>query len=228
MRKLLNRLLQPLGYRLERLSRFREQVGLLLKRDTPLRFVQIGANDGIRFDDLYSIVTNARCAGIVVEPLPDMFRRLQLNYADYPAIVPVNVAIHEREGALPLYRVAPGSIGRYPGWATGIASFDREHLLRHQIAAEDVIAEQVPCIPLMTLLQRTQMLDAQLLQIDTEGYDAAILGMIDFASFHPRVIKFEHKNMSGAVREAMSKLLRVNGYDCAVDGTDTVAWRPGG
>ena len=143
MRKLLNRLLAPLGYRLERLSRFRQQMDLLLKRGTPLQFVQIGANDGVRFDDLYSIVTNAQFSGIVVEPLPDLYQRLRLNYADYPSIVPVNVAVHEQEGSLPLYRVAPDSIARYPGWATGIASFDREHLLRHAIAPDDVIAQDV-------------------------------------------------------------------------------------
>ena len=228
VRKLLNRVLEPLGYRLERLSRFRQQLDLLLRRGTPLQFVQIGANDGVRFDDLYSIVTNGRFSGIVVEPLPDLYQRLQLNYADYPAIVPVNVAVHQREGSLPLYRVAPASIGRYPGWATGIASFDRNHLLRHEISSDDVIAQDVQCVPLMALLERTGMLKADLLQIDTEGYDAVILGMIDFTRFRPSVIKFEHKNMAAATRETTLQLLRANGYLYAAQGTDTVAWRAPG
>jgi FkbM family methyltransferase len=225
VRKLLNGLLEPLGYRLERLAHFQRQIDLLLEPGTPLQFVQIGANDGVRFDDLYSIVTNAQFSGIVVEPLPDIYRRLQLNYADYPTIIPVNVAVHEQEGTLPLYRVAPASVGRYPGWVTGIASFDREHLLRHKIAPDDVIAEEVKCVPMMTLLERTGMLGAHLLQIDTEGYDAAILGMIDFTAFRPTLIKFEHKNMSTAVRESTTRRLRMHGYTCAPEGTDTVAWR---
>jgi hypothetical protein len=135
------------------------------------------------------------------------------------------VAVHEREGSLPLYRVAPDSVARYPGWATGIASFDREHLLRHAIAPDDVIAQDVECVPLMTLLQRTGMLDAHLLQIDTEGYDATILRMIDFTLFHPILVKFEHKSMSAAVRGTTLERLRANGYSCAAEGTDTVAWR---
>lgn len=226
MRKLLNRLLLPAGYRIERVSRFHRELDCLLQTEPLLKFVQIGANDGVRFDSLYSIVTSRKCSGIVVEPLPDLFQRLQANYADYPGIVSVNVAVHARAGALPLYRVRPASVARYEGWATGIASFDREHLLRHGIAPEDVIAQDVPCVPLMTLLARTGMLDANLLQIDTEGYDAEIIKMIDFATFRPRIIKYEHKNMTDIGRVDIAQLLFRQGYRTATEATDTIAWRP--
>jgi FkbM family methyltransferase len=213
------------GYRIERVSRFRRELDSLLEGAPPLKFVQIGANDGVRFDSLYSIVTARRCSGIVVEPLPDLYQRLQANYADYPGIVPVNVAIHERECSLPLYRVRPASIGRYEGWATGIASFDREHLIRHGIQSEDVIAQDVACVPLMTLLAQTGMLDANLLQIDTEGYDAEIIKMIEFAAFRPRLIKYEHKNMTDTARGEITGLLLMNGYLTTTEATDTIAWR---
>src|SRR4029453_18454609 len=132
MRKLLNKLLAPTGYRIERTSRFARELQSLTRRpEHRLKFVQIGANDGIRFDALHKFVTSHPCSGVVVEPLPDMFERLRANYADYPLIVPVNKAIHETAGVRPLFRVAPTAIARYAMWATGIASFDRSHLLRH-------------------------------------------------------------------------------------------------
>ncbi|AMN46105.1 hypothetical protein ACG33_03065 [Steroidobacter denitrificans] len=227
MRKLLNRLLRPAGYRIERISRFQRQLDTLV-RGAPqgLKFVQIGANDGVRFDGLYSFVTEHSCAGIVVEPLPDMFGRLRMNYADYPQIVPVNRAIHTTAGVLPIFRVAPSAMPRYPGWANGIASFDRDHLIRHGIRPADVIEEEVHCVPLMELLERTGMLDAVLLQIDTEGYDSAILHMIDFARFLPTLVKFEHKNMTGVERAAHAARFAANGYRVAAEGIDTIAWRP--
>lgn len=225
MRKLLNQILAPLGYRIERLSRFTYELNRLLDRTPAFKFVQVGANDGVRFDGLYPIVTSRKCSGIVVEPLPDMYRRLCANYADYPQIVPVNVAIHEHASSLELHRLRPDSVGRYEGWATGIASFDRNHLLRHGIAPEDMIAEEVRCVPLMNLVRQTGTMDANLLQIDTEGYDAAILRMIDFATFSPHLIKYEHKNMTAAERDDVTGLLRNNGYALAADATDTVAWR---
>jgi FkbM family methyltransferase len=226
VRKLLNRLLAPTGYRIERVSRFQRELQSLVRRPQQrFKFVQIGANDGIRFDSLYGFVTQHPCSGIVVEPLPDLFERLRANYADYPLIVPVNKAIHETVGAQPLFRVAPEALARYSGWAGGIASFDRSHLLRHGIAPADVIAEPVACMPLMELLQETATLDADLLQIDAEGYDSAILRMTDFARFRPHLVKYEHKAMTAAERAAHVARLVQHGYRCVVEGTDTVAWQ---
>jgi FkbM family methyltransferase len=226
VRKLLNRLLAPTGYRIERVSRFQRELQSLVRRPQQrFKFVQIGANDGIRFDSLYGFVTQHPCSGIVVEPLPDLFERLRANYADYPLIVPVNKAIHETAGAQPLFRVAPEALARYSGWAGGIASFDRSHLLRHGIAPADVIAEPVACMPLMELLQETATLDADLLQIDAEGYDSAILRMTDFARFRPHLVKYEHKAMTAAERAAHVARLVQHGYRCVVEGTDTVAWQ---
>ncbi|HKU13769.1 MAG TPA: FkbM family methyltransferase [Steroidobacteraceae bacterium] len=226
MRKLLNRLLAPTGYRIERVSRFQRELHALAHRaDQRLKFVQIGANDGVRFDGLYGFVTQHPCSGIVVEPLPDMFERLRANYADYPQIVPVNKAIHATAAMLPLFRVAPEAVARYPGWASGIASFDRSHLLQHGIAAADTVAQPVACIPLMELLRETAMLDADLLQIDAEGYDSAILQMTDFARFRPHLIKYEHKAMTLPERTAHVARLKQHGYSCAAEGTDTIAWQ---
>lgn len=226
MRKLLNKLLAPTGYRIERISRFERELQSLTRRpERRLKFVQIGANDGMRFDGLYGFVTRHPCSGIVVEPLPDVFERLRANYADYPLIVPVNKAIHETAGVLPLFRVAQGALARYAGWAGGIASFDRSHLLRHGIAPADIVEQPVACTPLMQLLQETATLDADLLQIDAEGYDSAILRMTDFESFRPHLIKYEHKAMTAAERAEHGARLARHGYRSVAEGADTVVWQ---
>jgi FkbM family methyltransferase len=225
MRKLLNKLLRPLGYRIERFGRFNHEIERLTRRPGGFKFVQIGANDGVRFDGLFGIVTNHNCSGIVVEPLPDMFERLRVNYADYPRIVPINKAVHESARSLPLFRLSPGALSRYPGWTTGIASFDRNHLRRHGVAEGDILSETVPCIPLMELLAQTNMLDVDLLQIDTEGYDAAIVRMIDFSRCRPRLIKYENKNLSGEERRQLLALLATHRYRSVAEGTDCIAWR---
>lgn len=225
MRKLLNRLLRPVGYRIERLPWFERKLEELQRCSPAVKFVQIGANDGVRFDDLYAFVTGHCSSGLVVEPLPDAFERLRHNYADYPSIMPVNVAVFERPGTMTIYRVAHGCLSRYPGWAGGIASFDRDHLVRHGIAPEDIEALEVACMPFMQLVEEHGVLDAQLLQLDTEGYDDRILQMIDFDRFQPSLIKYEHKNLAPAQREAVHQLLQRRGYRCATDGNDTVAWR---
>lgn len=227
MRKLLNKWLRPAGYRIERISRFQRELEALARQPEGFKFVQIGAHDGVRYDDLYGFVTNQLCSGIVVEPLPDAFERLRANYADYPRILPINKAIHETAPVLSLYRVRPNALARYAGWVSGIASFDRDHLLSHGIATEDVSAVTVQCTPLMKLLEETSMLDADLLQIDTEGYDAAILRMIDHARFRPRLIKYEHKSLSSRAQAESQAELAKQGYRIVLEGPDTTAWRAG-
>jgi FkbM family methyltransferase len=189
-----------------------------------IRFVQIGANDGLRFDDLYRFVTNHTCEGIVVEPLPDVFAKLAANYADYPSIKPVNLAIHRTEPSLPLYRVEPNALAKYPAWAAGIASFDRDHLLRHKIRTDDIKSQAVPCVPLMPLLIEHGLMELDLLQVDTEGYDAEIVRMIDFARCRPLVLKYEHKGLDPQTRAELEGTLRRHGYRVAHDSTDTVGW----
>ena len=225
MRKLLNKWLRPAGYRIERVPRFQRELEALARQPQGFKFVQIGAHDGVRYDDLYRFVTNQLCSGIVVEPLPDAFERLRANYADYPRILAINKAIHESAPVLSLYRVSPSALARYAGWASGIASFDRDHLLHHGIAPGDVSAVSVSCTPLMKLLEETSMLDADLLQIDTEGYDAAILRMIDHARFRPLLIKYEHKSLSASERTEAQAGLESRGYRIAREGPDTTAWR---
>ena len=196
----------------------------LLRRPAGFKFAQIGANDGVRFDSLYEIVTVHPCAGIVVEPLPDMFERLRSNYADYPRIVPVNKAIHESARSLELFRVRPSTQATYPGWSSGLASFDREHLLRHHIAPADISVQLVECVTLMELLETHALVDLDLLQVDTEGYDGAIVRMIDFARCRPSVLKFEHKNLPAAEREDLRVRLAHHQYAMQSEGNDTIAW----
>jgi FkbM family methyltransferase len=224
VRKLLNKFLRPVGYRIERISPFAIQLERLAKLDV-IQFVQIGANDGVRFDDLSRFLMHHACKGLVIEPLPDVFLQLQANYAEYPSITPINKAIHASARSLPLYRVEPNALRRYPAWAAGIASFDREHLRRHDIDANDIKSESVECVPLMALLTQHDLLELDLLQIDTEGYDAEIIRMIDFARCRPRVIKYEHKTLSREGRAELEAMLQRHGYRSAREATDTVAWR---
>jgi hypothetical protein len=51
-----------------------------LQRDSQFFFVQVGANDGIRDDALRPSVLKHQLSGVLIEPLPDLFAKLQRNY----------------------------------------------------------------------------------------------------------------------------------------------------
>jgi hypothetical protein len=91
--------------------------------------VQIGANDGIMNDPLYRFNQShpAAVSGFVLEPLPDIFINLVENYTNCPKIIPVNVAIHEENSEMEIYRIKQEHKKDLPKFARGIASFDPNH-----------------------------------------------------------------------------------------------------
>ncbi|MCK9506406.1 MAG: FkbM family methyltransferase [Porticoccaceae bacterium] len=226
--RVVNRLIKPLGWRLVRVPPFQLALEALYRTGIEVRFVQVGANDGIRFDGLYFTVTSNRWSGIVIEPLPHMFARLAFNYSDYPDVVPVNVAIHPTLTSEKIYHVNPLVVCDYPDWASGIASFNRHHLVKHGIRDQDILAIDVPCKPLMSVIGEHELFDAEVLQIDTEGFDAEIIGMIDFSRFKPWVIKFEWMNLSQAQKTFCLDRLVQEGYKFSIDHdeSDCTAWLP--
>ncbi len=178
----INKIHRIRGYRIEKISRFSVLLERLYRSTPDFKLIQVGANDGVSFDGLYHFVTNHHCSGLVIEPLPDVFESLRLNYRHHPRIVPVNVALHSERTTATLYRIAPDKIGSLDKpWTAGIASFSPDHALKFGLPPNSSSSSRWPAFSLMDLLARHGALDAQLLQIDTEGYDAEIIKMIDFS-----------------------------------------------
>src|SRR5271157_3744519 len=68
-------------------------------------FVQIGANDGVCCDPIREYVIKSHWRGLLVEPVPFLFRRLVENYRDEPQLIFENVAVAPHDGAMTLYTV---------------------------------------------------------------------------------------------------------------------------
>jgi FkbM family methyltransferase len=189
-------------------------------------FVEIGANDGIRYDPLYRWVTTRRVRGLVVEPLPDLFEELRANYAAFPEVTPVCVALHRTEREIDLYRVDPRHTDLLEGKKC-IASVHPEHHKRTGAPTEHIVRERVQCLTFDELLAQHQVSRIDCLQIDVEGYDGEILRMVDLERWRPAVVRFEHSAGLGVMSaqeltEHLSRLL-AHGYRVSMSSTDVVA-----
>jgi hypothetical protein len=145
----LNLLLRRFGYRVERLDQMNFFEPLLyrrLARNPSFFFVQIGANDGISSDPIHGFVTRNRVAGLAVEPLQDIFARLVANYRDYPAVKPVNVALHRTARSLEIHRVDPIKGKQLGDWTQGIGSFRPGHHELSNTPRELMVSETVRCV----------------------------------------------------------------------------------
>ena len=237
LRRQFNRLMLRYRYRLERTHKpdlFAAIFNSYLERNGRMAsFVQIGANDGIRFDPLNEFTTSTYfdLSGLVVEPVPRYFRSLQENYSTNPKIVPVNVAIHNMVRETSLFVVDERYEKHLPEWVMGIASFSRSHLVRPELPDSCIQEITVPCMSLTELLRLHELTKLDLLQIDAEGYDSEIIRSIDFSILRPTLIHFEHGLRDGVMndcdfREIVS-LLNRHGYQVLVEQYDALAIQHG-
>src|SRR6266404_3618349 len=160
VKRLLKRRLGEHGYHVVRRGSCNALQFLLeefLERQKSLRFVQIGANDGISSDPIYdfAIQNHERVSGLCLEPVKMYFDRLKANYARYPRITPVHAAIHATERTMTMYRLDPSRSG-FPSWANGMASFSKASLLTLEIPEDAIIEESIQCMTLSELLARHQ------------------------------------------------------------------------
>lgn len=204
------------------------RLAILRRRKQEFFFLQIGANDGVSHDPIHAFVSAFRVAGIVVEPLPDVFQALCQTYARHPQIKKLNLAVHEELEQVTLYRPAADN-GQDK---SGIASLNKDRFeltsARSGIRSEDIEAVEVPALSLSRLLESEHVDHLDLLQIDTEGYDMKILAGLDLSKYRPSIIRFEHGVYSGApvrdeLREALLNLYD-HGYSIAMERVDALAW----
>jgi FkbM family methyltransferase len=191
---------------------------------TNFNFIQIGANDGISFDFLYDFVIQRISTGIVLEPVVDYFHELALNYGGFPEIIKINKAVHPSDKHVLIYKISQNSLSKYPEWAKGIASFNSEHLKKHNINFEDVLCLKVEADNLMSIINanvKNEKIDY--FQVDTEGYDFEVIKMIDFSTLRPSMLKYEFVNLSLEDQNKATLLLKSQGYYVFKEFNDTVA-----
>jgi FkbM family methyltransferase len=191
-------------------------------------FIEIGSNDGDQHDHLRPFIESSHWRGIMVEPVPYVFRRLQRNFGVRPGLALENVAVAAHDGTMPFYflrEARPGELRTLPRWYDGIGSFSRETLLGHAQFIPDIeerlICEEIPCLTFESLCRRHDVTSLDLLLIDTEGYDAEILKLVDFQALTPALVIYEHFHMSEAARAECELLMRRAGFELMSEGFDT-------
>jgi FkbM family methyltransferase len=191
-----------------------------------VRYLQVGAFDGVAGDPIYPLIERHHLQGIVLEPQKDAFERLQANYARFPHFHLVNAAIADHDGFANMYRIHPEAQG--PAWLHQIASFDRRALLSHAHMVPNlesmIVSEQVRCMTFATLFAELGVERVDMLQIDAEGYDAELLRLFDIPSRRPAIVNFEHKHLSVSDHDNALALLVGQGYRVAGSVTDTLAY----
>lgn len=192
-----------------------------------LKFIQIGAFDGILEDPLRKYIDTHGWRGVLVEPQPGPAGRLRELYKGNDRVSVLEAAIAAEAGVRAFFAVDSPEA---PAWAGALASFDRSVILRHAGAlpgVERMIKETtVNCITFDRILDETMPGDVDLLQIDAEGSDAAILALFPFDRVRPAIVHWEVCHLSLRERESCFDRLAPYGYRFAPSGSlDNLAVR---
>ena len=194
----------------------------------PVRFIEIGANDGTSFDPLARWIAECGWHGVMVEPVPHLFAELARTHGGRPELELVNAAIAGEDGRRTIHHLRPGAVEpALPPWADAVASFDRDHVLRQLAAAPDpaslISSTEIECLSFETLCRRCAVETIDLLLIDAEGADLEILESIDLDRHRPRVLVYEHHHLSHDERSRSETRLSDAGYTVRREALDTWA-----
>lgn len=203
----------------------------VFKSPQHLNVVQVGSNDGITGDPLRPYIEPYGWGGILIEPVPSLFHKLQKLYYNNPRIRTWSVAIGACIGITTFYYV-PDDIHLHvpdlPAWVTQLGSFSKDHITKH---CDGKLNDHVQSmtINVMTLNDVLEIMDdpVDLIHIDAEGHDYDILHTIDFTVHKPSAIMFEHYHMTDDQKESVIDLLHSAGYIIARCGhMDTIVVDP--
>ncbi len=202
-------------------SKFDDTLNRLLDKQD-FFFIQIGANDGVRFDDLYLKVTQHNIHGIVIEPIQKYYKRLALNYEDYPGVKCLNLALHPSNTTVEIFHVNDKQLPTMEPWRGGVGSIYKSHLINNHTPNHCITSTRVASISMRGLIESYDVKKVDLLQIDVEGFDLEIIKMVPFDQIQPSLIKFEYVNLTCAQKRESLEILRKNGYKTYIENENAI------
>ncbi|MDB9936514.1 FkbM family methyltransferase [Candidatus Pelagibacter sp.] len=167
--------------------------------------VVIGAHSGIWLTSLLEKYKEQNI--LLVEPVPYNLQLLRENTSKYKNINIETSAVSNKVGVQKFYYVKPESVknlGKH--WASGIGSFDKQHILNHKnkrfkVENSDIEEIEIQYLTFENLVSKYSIISIDMLQIDVEGAEFEILDSIDFKKTLIKKIIFEFKHFDGTFKE---------------------------
>lgn len=190
------------------------------KSDKNFSFVQIGANDGIQHDPIHDLVLqHPEWKGILVEPIPNVFKSLVANYKNNLNLKFEQCAISDEGGIISLYCTSTDT-----DFESMRSSIAKDNVILGSCKTKKLIRKlDVPSITLQTLFNKYAISTLDLLLIDIEGYDFFVIQQLLKTSVRPAIIQFEHSLMTKQQFCVCWDNLIKAGYKVSIVGIDTIA-----
>jgi FkbM family methyltransferase len=177
-------------------------------------FIEVGANDGVSVDPLHELIVKNKWSGILVEPNPTVLIDLKNNYKGYNNLIIEQCIISEKSGIIDFY---------YNG-----DNITTLHNTLCESYAKYSFGKDLKVVPTLSLtfnelILKHNVTKIDVLMIDVEGYDCALLKAFPYDMIKPKLIRAEHTHVyhNNNTLEEMEELLISQGYDCYLDENRT-------
>ena len=184
----------------------------IFKKNKIKNLIQIGANDGVAFDDLNYFIKKFRTNSVLVEPIKEIYNKLQNNYKNFSFVKLENSAISDDNTINYLYKVDKKFLIFYGNHIPAISSFDKKHLIKHNVKSSHIKKEKVKSLTIKELLKKYNITNLDLFFIDAEGYDGNIVNdFLDKTNFRSIII-FEYIHIDDKIFKSLIKKLLAKKY----------------
>jgi len=183
--------------------------------------VQIGAMDGINFDDTRGFLDMYKWDALLVEPIPAIMDELRKNFALITNYRYEQSAITESDGETVMLTIPTDVIereGLHPGYKGMSAlyplknGFGSDYQRDIDVKSNFGVDVKVNTLTLKSLFNKHQVQKVDVFICDAEGYDWKIFQQFDFSVFRPKFIRLEYINLSDDEKKLAAEKFEQNGY----------------
>ena len=163
--------------------------------------VVLGAHIGIHIKDEISKIKDSSI--LLVEPVPHNISAIKENLKEFKNVHLEPVAVASVRETKDFFFVKATSINKLKKhWASGIGSFNKNHLLNHRTKRFLIEEDDIDKIPIKTvkfedLIEKYSITEIDKILIDIEGYEYEILKDMNLKKVQINSILFEYKHFDG-------------------------------
>ena len=163
--------------------------------------VVLGAHIGIHIKDEISKIKDSSI--LLVEPVPHNISAINENLKEFKNIHLEPVAVASVRENKDFFFVKATSINKLKKhWASGIGSFNKNHLLNHRtkrflIEEDDIDKILIKTVKFEDLIEKYSITEIDKILIDIEGHEYEILRDMDLKKVRINSILFEYKHFDG-------------------------------
>jgi FkbM family methyltransferase len=204
----------------------------------PFQMVNVGACDGMLFDDVTPWLHRIpRARAVLVEPIPYNQKRLRANYPDAARFIIEPVAVTRASGSITVRTFDAEALeaGTLPIEFIGCSSVTDTNLMSGKNAWGEADANfnkfaphlkeiEVQSETLQALLDRNAIERIDAFLVDCEGADWMVLDQLDLDRYRPGMVKIEVGALPAAEIGHVVVKLKTAGYQLGFQGEDIWAF----